>query len=173
MPDSMPRVALAFAGIVAILAISLGIWDYVQQHKQANPSAAVSTTNVATAKSKNKSNRKTSKRTSAKMTRERLSPTPANVSADAAQDSEQQLRNREFAETATTMLLKDVDPNASRLEGSKDVIESSNRNNRLRKELDVLVRAGSSACLPLPNGTGIGYVDAPYYDNWAGEYCDR
>jgi hypothetical protein len=173
MPDSMPRVALALAAIVAIVVISVAVKDYVQHEKQAKPATTVSTTTVADAKAKSRSNKSSSKRNSAK-TRAQLSMSTAKASAQAAEGVEKQPINGDFAGTdAATMAMKDADPSVSQTQLADDPIQTSDGQNRLRNQLDRLGSRGSSTCLPLPNGTTFGDVDAAYYDNWAGEYCDR
>jgi hypothetical protein len=168
MPDFMPRLALTLAGIVAIVVLSLGIKDYVQQQNQPGPAAAPATPTVANAKTRTKSKR-------ASTTRARLSASAANAPAPpAALDADKQLVHEAVALTgATTIALRDDAPNSSWTQSSYDIIEASDLNNRLRNELHMISSPASSACLPLPNLTGPGDVDAPYYDNWAGEYCDR
>ena len=39
------------------------------------------------------------------------------------------------------------------------------RNNRVRSKFDTM-----TTCVPLPNGTKPGEVDAAYYEGWAREY---
>jgi hypothetical protein len=173
MPDSMPRLALAFAGIVAIIVIALVIKDYVQQQKRASPPGAVSAKTVANAKTKDRFNKGRSTGTSPKVKRARLSTPTANAKQP-GQDEEKQPINAEFAGTgATTMTSSEDDTNAVRTHTAKRIIQSLNHDNGLRNELDMFAGPGSSTCLPLPNRTELGDVDAHYYDNWAGEYCDR
>jgi hypothetical protein len=153
--------------------ISLGIKDYFQQRKQAKPMATVSTPTVADRKARSRSNKRGSKNSPAEMTRARLSAIAASASAQAtADDVQKQGIALEFAGAdATTTNMRDDDPNASRTRAANDPIRPSGRNNRVRN--DMIASPASSGCLPLPNLTEPGDVDAHYYDNWAGEYCER
>jgi hypothetical protein len=55
------------------------------------------------------------------------------------------------------------------MDASHDELEAAiDRNHRTHNELET-----TTACLPLPNLTKLGDVDAPYYLNWAREYCGQ
>ena len=146
MPETLSRPLVALTVIVTIVAISLGIKDYVEQHKKAEPSASTNTPTEVRSKARTRS-RKT---TSSKALPARMSAIEANAPATAqraADDIEKALISEQS-------------------QAAHDV-----RKGRVRNELDTSAVPASSACLPLPNLTKPGDVDTAYYENWAREYC--
>ncbi|MBV9341977.1 MAG: hypothetical protein JO159_13965 [Acidobacteria bacterium] len=150
----MKGLLLAITGLVAVGAISLGIKDYIQQ-KNARP--PVSTSTPAVVPSKNINGRK--KPTLSKMRQTKTSGSEASTSATAeaaADDIQNPLISAEFAGAAKNQ------------PGHDEVEAAMDRNSRVRNN----ARPGSlpMKCLPLPNGTKPGDVDAGYYKDWAKEY---
>src|SRR5579864_6136492 len=79
MPETLSRPLVALTVIVTIVAISLGIKDYVEQHKKAEPSASTNTPTEVRSKARTRS-RKT---TSSKALPARMSAIEANAPATA------------------------------------------------------------------------------------------
>lgn len=80
--------------------------------------------------------------------------------------------SREFGSDGTNALLIVDKPNTLRAQSVADEGDlTSDRNDRGRDPLGAISLSLSSSCLPLPNLTKPGDVDAPYYENWAREYC--
>ena len=148
----MPRLLLALTVITAIGAISLGIKDYVQQHKEAKPPASTSSptdvhSNAITAQKKT---------TSAKTRNTRMSATEANAATPQAAAADTELA-----------VISEDDTVRERPKAAHDEVEAAmDRNNRVRNT----ARPAAAACLPLPNWTKLTDVDAAYYKNWAREY---
>jgi len=168
MTETMPRSLLALTGIVALIAISVGIKDYVQQPKQAKPPTNMSTPTAV------QSNAEPKKTTSAKTRHSRMSAREANAHAPAqtaADNMEKPLTSEEFADSGAAIV---VIGNAPNTVGAPDKGEAAlDRNNRVSNELNTRIsRSAVSApqCLPLPNLIKSGDVDASYYRNWAREY---
>lgn len=153
----MKRFLVALIGIVAVVAISVGIKDYVKQQGKAKPPASTSTPTVVD------SNAITvpKQTTSAKTRQARMSATEANAPATAQAAADEILEkrlNKEFADTVRE------NPKAAH-----DELEAAmDRNNRVRNTARPALLPAQ--CLPLPNGTKLRDVDATYYKNWAREY---
>jgi hypothetical protein len=167
MPDPLPRWVVALTLIVAVFAISLGIKDYVEHKKAAPPESAPT---VADASAVNHPK----KTTSSKARRAQLSATTANARGTAqggadgmgkaliADESAQANRN-------TLLMMGAGGPNTLRDQATKDEADATvDGNFRALNQLDATATSG---CLPLPNLTKPGDVDAPYYENWARTYC--
>jgi type IV secretory pathway VirB10-like protein len=153
MPETLPRPLVALTIIVTIVAISLGIKDYVERQKKAEPPASTSTPTETHSNARTRP-RKT---TSANAIPARMSATEANAPAT--------------AEGAADDIERPVISDQSQAAHDEEVEAPMDRNGRVRNELDTTAVPASSACLPLPNLTKPGDVDTAYYENWAREYC--
>jgi len=148
---AVTRPVLALTGIVAAVAISVGIKDYVQQ-KQAKPPASRDTQAVVYSKAKTP----LKKSTSAKARQAPLSATEANALAtmqDADENMEQALISKEFTRDSRIAM---------------DVID--NLSNAVATPGSAHQEVEAAQCVPLPNGTKPGDVDEVYYKNWARAY---
>jgi len=159
MPETLSRPLVALTVIVTVVAISLGIKDYVEQHKKAEPSASTSTPTEVRSNARTRS-RKT---TSAKAMRARTSATEASAPAaaqGAADDMEKALISQESAKPGAKATV--VMDNGQNTVGAQAAHDDGN-------ELDTITACGAQSLLP--NLTKPGDVDAAYYENWAREYC--
>jgi hypothetical protein len=156
MPETVPRWLITLAGIIAIVVICVGIKDYVQGKK----AKSEATTSTATAVDSN--GKSVAKKTaSAKISQARMSPTEAKspATAQAAANSVEKQLNEELAKANSKSIIV--------MDGSHHELGAA-KNHRTRNDLET-----TTTCLPLPNLTKLGDVDAPYYLNWAREYCGR
>jgi hypothetical protein len=166
MPDPLPRWVIALTLIVAVVAISLGIKDYFE-HKKAAPPESTETVADSNAVKRPK------KTTSAKTRRAHLSATAVSVrgTEQAGADGMQKaLAADESAEANRNTLLMMAASGSNTLgdPATNDADATVGGNFRARNQLDASFTPG---CLPLPNLTKPGDVDAPYYENWARAYC--
>jgi hypothetical protein len=172
MRESVPRFALVLAGIVAIAALSLGIKDYFEGKNTNDPTSA-----TPTLVRSDITGRQT-KPSSPKTRQQRMSATEANASAPSWSDTdnlEKPLIAQEFAKSESrAIVMMDHGSNGEKDQAADHGLEAAPDDvNRVGNERSTIPNPRSLSCLPLPNGTEIGDVDAPYYDNWAGEYCNR
>jgi Tfp pilus assembly major pilin PilA len=166
MPDPLPRWLLVLTGIVALVAIYVGIKDYVERK---NRTAAATTQIVADSNPTVRHN----KATSAKARRAQLSANASPTAQVAANDMDSTLMSEEFANTSTNGIFGPGNGlNTLIGQAAHDELEAAtDPDNRVRNELHSFAAPGALGCLPLPNLTKPGDVDAPYYANWAREYC--
>lgn len=163
------RPLVALTAIVAIVAIALGIRDYIQPQKAnalTNPDAPTVAHPKAITRPK--------KNTSTKSERSRMSAaeaTAAEAAQAAADGIEKPLIIDESAEARTKRtIVMGYSPNTLSAPAARDEREVAiDRDNGTVKERDT--SAKPATCLPLPNGTQPGDVDGPYYSGWATEYC--
>jgi len=170
MPETLPRPLLVLVAIVAIVVVVIGVKDYIQRQSKATPSDTPSSTVV------NPKAIKAKKTTSAKTKRAGTSATEAHLAAKAQavpDDMEKPFISQEFANAGTNaIVVMDNGLNTVRTQAVHDQLEPAmDRNNRVRNEVETITKHGLSSCLPLPNMTKPGDVDAPSYENWAREYC--
>ena len=171
-PGRITRPVAVLTAIVAIAVISLGVKDYVEQQKQAKPSLAGSASTV-THSSAITHPRKTS---SVKARRAPASAIEANAAATgqaAAAETEKPLISEEFSKPGTKAIaLMGQGFGTAKVQAANDEPGAKiHPRDGVRDELDVPTRPALSSCMPLPNGTEPGDVDAPYYEVWAREYC--
>jgi len=155
MPETVPRLLVVITGVVAILASFVGVRDYMGRKDAAKPLASTSST-VAVQSNSGTARRKTN---SAKTRHPRRSSTEAN--------------------TATWLAAADVEKPTTGLDSAKpDMVHdasasmipdtsTTSRDQLAQNDVNV---PWSLACLPLPNSTKPGDVDANYYQDWAKEY---
>jgi len=168
----LSRPVVALAAIVAILAIGLGIKDYVGQQSANSPAstdtATVGNTNALTRLKKTALGKAERTRTSATET---TAEETAQVGTGAA-EMEKPLVAEQSAGAGAQRTPLENNANALTAQGVHDEREAAiDRDDGLPNERDTITQRGSSACLPLPNGTRPEDVDAPYYFGWATEYC--
>lgn len=170
MRESVPRFALVLAGIVALAALCLGIKDYFEQGKTDDPTSATPTLSRSDTTTRQK------KTTSAKTRQQRMSTTEANAPVPSWSDTdylEKPIIGQEFAKSESrAIVIMDHGSNGEKDQGTHRGLEAATDEvKRVGYERNTIPNPASPSCLPLPNGTELGDVDAPYYDNWAGEYC--
>src|SRR5579864_4960701 len=163
MTEGVPRFMLVLAAIVAIVAISVGIRDHAKPQEIKVPTIT-STPTLADSNLRKKS-------TSAK-TRRR--PTPATEGNDRTTSGPPQvIWKSPFTKAGAKATGVNDAPNTLRAQAANDEREAAlGRGNRVN-ELDpktAKLPASDPKCVPLPNLTGTGDVDAYYYQNWAREY---
>lgn len=171
---ALTRPVVALAAIVAIVVVALGIKDYVGQQNANSPAGAAAPT-VEHTKAITRPKKTT---TSGKVERTRMSATKATAeeTAQATADEIQKPTTSEGSADADgkQTVAMENQPNTLTAEAARDKREAAiGLGDRVPKEQDTIAGPGSSACLPLPNGTLPGDVDAAYYFGWATEYCGR
>ena len=165
MPDPLPRWLLALTAIVALVAVCVGIKDYVER-KNATPAAT--TPIIADSSATMRRNRAASAKTR-QAQRSANAPLTAQV---AANDVDNALMSEEFANTGTKGIFEPGNGLHTLIDQAHGEVETAtDLDNPLHNELHSFAIPGSSGCLPLPNLTKLGDVDTPYYANWAKEYC--
>jgi hypothetical protein len=170
MPETLPRPLIALTVIVAALAIYTGVKDHYDQKRQAVSAAnTVSATDASAAQklpAKKKHLRKAAE------ARRRSAPAgDSGATQNPGADIAQQLVHDQFAQaSAHAKLGVGNDQDAGANAESEKAGEIRNRKQQGSREFDASL---SPECLPLPNMTKPGDVDAPYYENWAKEYCGR
>ena len=163
MSDPLPRWLLALTAIIAIVAICIGVKDYVQKKATPPTSAASVVDSTPTTRSK----KATSKRTGQ---RARSSNARAAATQLAADKTEKPLACEELANTsANAVFAAGSEANTVAAQTAQDDDAAAPGGSApTRNQLDSFAMHG---CLPLPNQTKPGDVDAPYYWNWARTYC--
>jgi hypothetical protein len=167
MNEGIPRSLLTLTAIVALAAVSVGIKDYFQKMKEAQPTASVAPSKAASGP-KNAS--------SAKLRRVRMSALAADAAniAHSAEDTEKPFISQQSSEAdAKALIVKDHAPNTRGAQAAHDQADATDRGTRLGNELKTNVVGSAFSvprCMPLPNSVMQGDVDAPYYENWAQEY---
>lgn len=171
MPDGIPRSVLALTGIVAIVAISVGIKDYMQPKRATTPESAnaqVATADAATSKSS----------TSTKKSRASSSSATKVANAKNAQKAGVE-ETYDYGDASPRVLVASVQSStaknrsqsAAAVDGNDSAMDGNEQGWPQNKAAANAFSA--TGCLPLPNLTAGGDVDAYYYQNWAREYCGR
>lgn len=172
---ALTRPMVALAAIVAIVILALGIKEYVGQRNANSPAGAVAPT-VEHTKAITHPKKTT---TSGKVERTRMSATKATAEETAQATADEMQRPTTTSEGSADAdgkqaIAMENQPNTLTAEAARDKPEAAiGLDDRVPKEHDTIAGPGSSACLPLPNGTLPGDVDAAYYFGWATEYCGR
>jgi len=172
MNEGIPRPLLTLTAIVVLGAVSVGIKDYFQKPKEAQPTASavlsVAQSNAASVPKKN---------SSPKLRRARMSALAANAAntGHSAEDTEKPFISQQSGEAnAKALIANDYAPNTVGAHAARDQADAAkDLRTRVGNELkaNVVVSAFSRPqCIPLPNAVRRGDVDAPYYENWAQEY---
>jgi hypothetical protein len=169
MPETLPRPLILITAIVAVVAISVGIKDYVHQ-KKANPPASTPTPSIADSKAVTAKTKTGSEKT--RRARVPMTETTAAARARASGGMEKTQVSEEFANDGA----KAVDNAPKAVTAADDEAAAGmDANNGVQRDTTSAfetANAGFSAvkCVPLPNVTRLGDADAPYYQNWAREY---
>ena len=154
--EILTRPMVALAAVIAIVALALGIEDYVEQQNAKAPAGTVTPTLEHTKSTRPK------KTTSAKRAYMSATEATAEKSQNAADEMEKPLISEESSDAgAKASIVKEIRPNPLKAQATHDEAEAATHGDN------------GSSCLPLPNGTQPGDVDAPYYFGWAGQYCGR
>lgn len=151
MPEFVPRFLVVVTGIVAVLALIIGIKDYVQRPNYASRTSSVDVPSAAhptdTPARKRHASRKPNR---AELSQADLSAAAAsNVAANNADGLT--IEGDSITSGGSAYGL----PRIEKLHSARD--EST---------LTLVTRS----CAPLPNSTKPEDVDAPYYQKWAREY---
>lgn len=165
-PVKIKRPVLALTIVVTMIAIGLGIRDYVEEQK-ARPLASISGHLAANAQSVNRAKKVPSGRRRGKRV-PTIESTARAISHTAANDLQEQLVSEDVAHAGNKVIAVMGDG-----ANPPDQAEASRGDNMGHGEVDTIAEQRFSTCLPLPNGTRPGDVDARYYFGWAGEYCGR
>ncbi len=149
MPEFIPRTLVVLTAIVAVIALFIGIRDYVAIKNKARPVASPGAKSVVqpdTVIARKKTVR-------AKKSRAQLPATETNAAvADAAEDATTRPLIREVLAKVESA------PGRGRTAEVQAVLNAANS------------RSSSHTCTPLPNSTKPEDVDAIYYQGWAREY---
>ena len=149
MPEFLPRILVVLTGLVAILALYVGITDYVHRRKDAVPATGESASTVV---------RSSAATVRKKIAKARRARTPATELIDAvprlAAQGDDTDTGKQIVGEALGVALYDA-PKAHHVQPAFDRFDGT---------------LTSAACVPLPNSTKPGDVDATYYQNWAKEY---
>jgi hypothetical protein len=169
MIERVPRSLLALTVIVVVVALYVGIEDYVQQ-KNAPPPASTSAATAGDSSAKTEGK----KTASAKTTGIRMRATKANAgaTAQAVADANQKSRiNQESNSGVQDQAVNDDAPSTMTAadDAGEAAIGQDNRGNKLDARI-AMSELTAPQCVPLPNVTNPKDVDAPYYLNWAREY---
>jgi hypothetical protein len=180
MPENLPRALLAITLLVAVVAIVLGIRDYVGRKKDNSSAATASASNAVDSNSaithKKSASGKTKRGRLAASRGNGSSAGPSNMEKGLASDktatsaANAMAANSNLPGNATTGVGKDSAGGNVLPEAAYDGARK-NASAEARYSDDEIVKILSNAeCVPLPNLTQPGDVDAPYYQNWAREY---
>ena len=148
MPEFVPRFLLVATGIIAVLALIIGIKDYVQRPNPATRSSSVDV--PAPAHSNDVPARK--KHATSKAKRPEPARTDLSAESSVAANSGEGLTIEGDSITAGSAY---GSPKSAKLHSTREESTFS------------LV---TKSCAPLPNSTKPEDVDAPYYQKWAREY---
>src|SRR5215469_4425566 len=164
------RPVVVLAAVVAIVAIALGVKDYVERDENSPAGPDTPTVEQMRAITHPK------KGSSGKTDRTRMSATDRTAAAQAAaaaNEIEKPLFSGQSSDARSTRaLVIENRPNPLTAQAGRDEQEAADRGNGAPNPRDA-AKPGSPTCLPLPNGTQPEDVDAPYYFGWATEYCGR
>jgi cytoskeletal protein RodZ len=175
MPEEIPRPLIVLAAIVALVAVIVGVKDYVSGRKEANPSATTSapaTVQPNPANTKNVS--KKPKTSSGEARRPRRSSPDANAAATAqagTDDLNKPLISDRANNGAEGTVVADAANTAAAQAGNDEVDGALDRKHVASPASEAARSALFVAqCVPLPNVTDPRDADGPYYQNWAREY---
>ena len=150
MPETVPRWLLVGAGVVALVIILVEVKDFAERKSAVSPSPASRATVVP-------SDAKSAAKTTSKTRRARASTTAVLDSAveRVAADTLEKLPAAGGIVQASVRAPLETDDGGM---------------TRQPEPVAIQIKAGPARCLPLPNSTKPGDVDALYYQNWAREY---
>ena len=169
MTERVPRSLLALTVIVVVVALYVGIKDYLQQ-RNAPPQVSTSTPTVVDSIAKTVEKKTTPAKT--RRTPMRATERHAAPMAQAAPDASEQSRVNDESSSAQDQVVNDNAPNT--VMAADDAEEAAmGQDNRVGNKLDgktAVSQLTAPQCVPLPNVTNPEDVDAHYYRNWAREY---
>ena len=161
MTEAIPRSLLVLTAIVMIVAISVGVRDYLQEKRAKPPQETSSLTsgnsNIPAPDKKSAS----AKKTLVTVRRARMSAAADELSKTAT-NSVASAKPAANDEPLNTVLVQAAQRQQETFNGSSSAPNQAGSN--IRPALFVIT------CVPLPNLIQPGDVDAPYYQNWAREY---
>ena len=171
MNDGIPRPLLALTAIVFLAALYVGVRDYFQKPREAQPTAsavvAVAQSNATSVPKKTRSPR---------LRRVRMSAMAANAAnpAHSAEDTEKPFISQQSSVADAKQIGSDYAPNSEGVQAAHDKAEAAEDRPVIvgyGLRTSIVVSAFSvPQCIPLPNSVMREDVDAPYYENWAREY---
>lgn len=169
MPESMPRFLLVITAIVAAVAITLGVKDYLDQRHKVNQAATATTptpaeSNATPARKHTSSSKLKRARTSAGAARNTAPANDRETAQAAASETERRLISDGSASSAAKTTAEHA-TNPITMQGVHNEESAVDGADGARSQLET-----RKACQPLPNVTKPGDVDEPYYKNWAREY---
>ena len=182
MPENLPRTLLVITIIVAVAAVFLGVRDYFGRKRDVTPAA---TAPASTAVDSNSVAAQKKKTTSARTRRARVSSSKTDAGSNAATAAcgpGRGLTNEEVAKADANAIVANDDSSKTAL--PRAAHQNPGRTVLAQRPSDSARKAASpevsddevegilshTDCVPLPNLTQPGDVDAPYYQNWAREY---
>jgi hypothetical protein len=164
--EVLTRPVVALTAIVAIVAIALGVKDYVQ----APPAAGTGTPVIENSKTVTGPAKKAASAKSKARGRSETAVSTGETGQAAADIPEKPLINWDSVKGRSKTL--DDGPASLRAAAGGDHAEAGmHPEDGADTAGGAITQRGSSECLPLPNGTQPEDVDAPYYFGWATEYC--
>lgn len=168
--ERVPRALLALTVIVVIVALYVGIKDYLEQ-RNAPPRVSTSTPTVVDSNAKTVEKKIPLMKT--RRTRMRATKTDAAARAQNVSDASEMSRiNEESNSGIENQVVSDNPPNTA--SAADDAGETAmGPENRVNNKLDrktAMSALTAPQCAPLPNVTNPEDVDAHYYQNWAREY---
>ena len=173
MMERVPRALLALTVIVVVVALYVGIKDYIQQ-KNSSPSVSTSTPTVVDSNPKTVEKKSISGK--AKRTRMRATEADSDAKAPAVTDASEKSRANEESNSGVQDQVVHDDAVNTMMAGDAAGEAAMGQDNRVRNKLEAKTAMSALTtpqCAPLPNVTNPEDVDAHYYQNWAREYwCD-
>ncbi|HEX6804421.1 MAG TPA: hypothetical protein VF133_12135 [Terriglobales bacterium] len=166
--EVLTRPVVALTAIVAIVAIALGVRDYVYTPPAASTGTpAIENSKIVTRPTKKSASAKSKARGAA------TAVSTAERGQAAANVAEKPLIKWDSVKGRTkTAAALDDGPASLRAAAGGDQAEAGmHPEDGADSAGGTITKRGSSECLPLPNGTQPEDVDAPYYFGWATEYC--
>lgn len=168
MPESLPRPLIALTVVVAALAIYVGVKDYLDKKHNSNSAADGNAAVVAYSNPSSAPKKVKHAGSSRGLSSSSRKNTAASVLAE-AEDMGKPVVREEFPKPASQQAMMKDESDLGSQGGPESLAAALNQNPLRRGLLD----ATAATCLPLPNRTNLGDVDAPYYQNWSREYCGQ
>jgi len=164
--QTFTRPVVALTTVVAIVAIALGVKDYVEQQK-ANAVAGQDAPSVTHAKAVTRPKKATSARTE----RSRMSAAEeTSAAAGETAEGKSLILSEESGDAgANRAIVMGYKPNTLTQAARREREAATDQDQGAPEERGTRVKPAT--CMPLPNGTQPGDIDAPYYFGWATEYC--
>ncbi len=148
MPEFLPRILVVLTGLVAVIALYVGITDYLHRRKDAAPPSSESASTVVPSSAATVRKKIAKSRQARTLATESIDAVPVPAQGDDTGTGKQIVGEAFGAVLYDAPKAHQVQPAFDRFDGTLT----------------------SAACVPLPNSTKPGDVDATYYQNWAKEY---